>query len=430
MTSPTPLPQANCARQEAARSENICLIQGAEQEPFAQWIDEAIALVEAPGCPLPVEPKSFDHRDKRREPHRSHSSAPATSGTGRTTTGDQQCAASPAAAGPMPTETLEFARPQPAVLNHSANRPREAFEHSVKPAGDVAVSDSASSFPSDCRDGNTPIARNEPPTGGQRPSPTSAMESPSRTPEPDAGETIKPCIYQAGTAVAMQVEPVKMPRNQADIATLTQQILPVASSEDGDCFSTVVSPKPLCLDTTVPACAMVGAGQGAAAFPGSVPVPAEAGPVLLESASPRSFIERVQSLILGQVLSFRQTGTRSWSAVLKTDDHTELTIHFRIQAGQVEAVAQLQHGDYNALNTHWNHLQTQLAGNGIRLAALEPPTTSDAGIMGNGSSGSPHHERQPAQTEPIAAVAESNTKPATSNSKKAQAARHGWEFWA
>ena len=95
-------------------------------------------------------------------------------------------------------------------------------------------------------------------------------------------------------------------------------------------------------------------------------VPAESAP------SRTQLLEQVQQLFTEATVHWRLLRTDTWQVVLRPDADTELTLHFQIQNGNVNAVAQCPPGDFSAFNAQWSELQHRMADQGVRLAALEP----------------------------------------------------------
>jgi hypothetical protein len=91
--------------------------------------------------------------------------------------------------------------------------------------------------------------------------------------------------------------------------------------------------------------------------------------------------EVIGRTIEGAVVSLQHARATSLSVVVKPDGVTELSLHFKLQGGQVEALAVLQRGDFKSLNSEWAQLQSRLADHGIRLAPLvsTPHATTSAG---------------------------------------------------
>jgi hypothetical protein len=79
---------------------------------------------------------------------------------------------------------------------------------------------------------------------------------------------------------------------------------------------------------------------------------------------------RVETLIQDHVFQLRQIGADSMTVLLKPDGQTELYLRLTMHHGVVEARAELNGGDYSALNAHWPALQQKLAEQSIRVGPL------------------------------------------------------------
>jgi hypothetical protein len=82
-------------------------------------------------------------------------------------------------------------------------------------------------------------------------------------------------------------------------------------------------------------------------------------------------LEQVEGQIRTQVVEFKRVGMDSMSVVLKPDAQVELHLQLRMERGQVHVVAECKRGDVAALNEAWGQLQQNLAGQGIRVSALQ-----------------------------------------------------------
>lgn len=82
-------------------------------------------------------------------------------------------------------------------------------------------------------------------------------------------------------------------------------------------------------------------------------------------------------LVSDSALRLKHLNADSLSMVIKPDGQTELYLELRWRNGRIDARAELQHGDFGALNAHWKELQDKLGPQGIRLASLTQQAPSD-----------------------------------------------------
>jgi hypothetical protein len=82
-------------------------------------------------------------------------------------------------------------------------------------------------------------------------------------------------------------------------------------------------------------------------------------------------LEPVEGQIRNQAVEFKRVGADSMSVVLKPDTQVELHLQLRMEQGQVHVVAECKRGDIATLNESWGQLQQNLAGQGIRVSALQ-----------------------------------------------------------
>lgn len=94
------------------------------------------------------------------------------------------------------------------------------------------------------------------------------------------------------------------------------------------------------------------------------------------------------------------------SFVLKPDAQTEVFLQFRMRAGNIEARARCERGNFDLLNAEWGQLQQSLLTCGVRLASL----TESAGAAcepanmhsdRSDTSGSSHHHKQPPEARDL-----------------------------
>ena len=89
-----------------------------------------------------------------------------------------------------------------------------------------------------------------------------------------------------------------------------------------------------------------------------------------KSAEPSAAAEMVRRATVDAVAGLRQANEVPVSVLLKPDAQTELSLHFKLQRGHLEAVAVLKQGDFSSLSSEWGQLQSRLAEQNIHLAPL------------------------------------------------------------
>ena len=89
------------------------------------------------------------------------------------------------------------------------------------------------------------------------------------------------------------------------------------------------------------------------------------------AASGIEAIQELRAAIPGHALEFRQSKTEAMTVVLRPDSDTALQLQLVGRDGQVEIRAQLEHGNFHALNAQWGELQQTLSAQGIRLGELQ-----------------------------------------------------------
>ena len=92
------------------------------------------------------------------------------------------------------------------------------------------------------------------------------------------------------------------------------------------------------------------------------------------------------------VVGLQHVNATSLAVVLKPDENTQLSLHFKLQHGHFEAFAVLERGDFKSLTSEWAQLQSRLADHGIRLAPLVSSLSRNAGFA-DGQSSSPKQQR-------------------------------------
>jgi hypothetical protein len=172
----------------------------------------------------------------------------------------------------------------------------------------------------------------------------------------------------------------------------------------------------------------------AAAIAAERPVRPEAASVVAEVRPPAA-VDRVFTDISQQVVSFKRVGMLTAEVQVRPDRQTEITLQLNLRAGQVEATARLERGDYDGLRAHWAGLQDSLAQQGVRLGPLQPTAaTLDERFSGGGGQAMPQfHDQTFRQFE-----WERGHEPADGGAslhparpqQAAAASGRGWERWA
>lgn len=98
-------------------------------------------------------------------------------------------------------------------------------------------------------------------------------------------------------------------------------------------------------------------------------------------------IERIEKLMLNEVVVMRQSRPESLSVVLEPDKHTRLFVQMSTQDGAIQASVRCEAGDATRLQTHWKELQQSLAREGVELRDLEfsPEQRSSANLNFSGN---------------------------------------------
>jgi hypothetical protein len=115
-------------------------------------------------------------------------------------------------------------------------------------------------------------------------------------------------------------------------------------------------------------------------------------------------VERTQEMVVMHALRLAKSDTESLSVVIRPGGGAELSLELRQRNGAVEAIATLQHGDFQMLNQHWPELQEKLDQRGIKLAALGGEANGFS-FSGNENSSRQNSAREE-QTQRAAAFAE------------------------
>ncbi len=107
--------------------------------------------------------------------------------------------------------------------------------------------------------------------------------------------------------------------------------------------------------------------------------------------------QAVGRAIENTVVSLQHANATSLAVVLKPDENTQLSLHFKLQHGHVEAFAVLERGDFKSLTSEWAQLQSRLADQGISLAPLVSSPSRTTGFA-DGQFSSPKQQREDASS--------------------------------
>jgi hypothetical protein len=149
-------------------------------------------------------------------------------------------------------------------------------------------------------------------------------------------------------------------------------------------------------------------------------------------SQPVSFeaVEKTQALINEAAVRINKREGVALEVTIKPDAGTELSLHIRFNAGQIEARAVCERGDFAALQSDWPELQERLSRQGIKLSGLE----SAGQQASTGFSGQNPGQRR--SMPDMAPEVPAFTTPLNRNSKSTpHAARRvssgdAWETWA
>ena len=141
-------------------------------------------------------------------------------------------------------------------------------------------------------------------------------------------------------------------------------------------------------------------------------------------------VEKAQALINEAAVRIHKREGATLEVTIKPDADTELSLHIRFHAGQIEARAVCQRGDFSALQSDWSELQDRLAKQGIKLSGLE--TAGQQSF--NGSTGqNPGHRRSTPDVVPempvFAGPVHRNSKPTEQPARRSPSG-NAWESWA
>jgi hypothetical protein len=82
-------------------------------------------------------------------------------------------------------------------------------------------------------------------------------------------------------------------------------------------------------------------------------------------------IQELRAAIPAHAVELKQSRSEAITVVLRPDSETALQLQLSGRDGQVDVRAQLEHGNFHALNAHWGGLQQALSSQGITLGALQ-----------------------------------------------------------
>jgi flagellar hook-length control protein FliK len=148
-------------------------------------------------------------------------------------------------------------------------------------------------------------------------------------------------------------------------------------------------------------------------------------------SQPVSFdaVEKAQALINDAAVRISKREGAALEVTIKPDAGTELSLHIRFHAGQIEARAVCQRGDYAALQSDWPELQERLSRQGIKLSGLETPgQQAFTGFTGQ----NPGQRRSAPDMAPeltVFAPLTRNSKPTTQAARRVSSG-NAWETWA
>ena len=170
-------------------------------------------------------------------------------------------------------------------------------------------------------------------------------------------------------------------------------------------------------------------GLPAAAAPQSPADPAGTAP-----STAAVIVERLQAAVATGVAQFKRLGTDDYSVTLRPDPQTEIVLRISCQDGELSARAELQQGNWAALNAQWGELQERLSRQNVQLAPLQQPAGSNSAALDSRSGSSSSQERPAPRPQTPAAPAVSSLS--TSSRRPARAGRAPalagapWESWA
>jgi flagellar hook-length control protein FliK len=144
-------------------------------------------------------------------------------------------------------------------------------------------------------------------------------------------------------------------------------------------------------------------------------------------------IERIEKLMLNEVVVMRASRPESLSVVLEPDKHTRLFVQMSTQDGAIQASVRCEAGDVARLQTHWKELQQTLAREGVELRDLEfsPEQRSGANLNFSGNQQkSPRDFTTEADRIVVVEAPRKAGKPVPMARRADDVSRQLLEFWA
>lgn len=149
-------------------------------------------------------------------------------------------------------------------------------------------------------------------------------------------------------------------------------------------------------------------------------------------SQPVSFdaVEKAQALINDAAVRVNKREGAALEVTIKPDAGTELSLHIRFHAGQIEARAVCQRGDHAALQSNWPELQEKLARQGIKLSGLE--TAGQQAFTGFTGQNPGHRRSAPdmAPELPVFSAPLNRTSKTTTQAARRVSSGNAWETWA
>ena len=149
-------------------------------------------------------------------------------------------------------------------------------------------------------------------------------------------------------------------------------------------------------------------------------------------SQPVSFeaVEKAQALIHEAAVRINKHEGAALEVTIKPDAGTELSLHIRFHAGQIEARAVCQRGDYAALQSDWPELQERLSRQGIKLSGLESAgQQAFTGFTGQNPGQRRSTPDMAAEIPVFTAPLNRNSKPTVQPSRRIPSG-NAWETWA
>jgi hypothetical protein len=263
------------------------------------------------------------------------------------------------------------------------------------------------------------------------PQPISSDQSspPSRTAVPEPAPDVLPSV--SGMSAALHRNTMHTAPEVDENSCPAEQILPAleaaaASPQSGKPDrrpSVALVDRAAASTTSVPA-----TGADAAALIANSPVVQAPLTRTETSSAPPTPGQTIARAVENTVVGLQHANANSLAVVLKPDGNTEISLHFSLRHGHFEALAVLERGDYRSLTSEWGQLQSRLADQGIRLAALASNLPHNTGFAG-GQSSSPKQPQDEASSAdfPRPAIASS---PARTSEARIVRSTTGREWWA